>query len=443
MEEVISRLYLYLRSRPLIKDTLTTTVVTTVGKGAGFLVPFFIAAWFGIGLDTDAFFFAYGLVLFLTGIFSPVVESVVVPFVTEIKAKDESKVKTFLGTTLIWVTVGLALLGTLFLIISIPLLRVLTNFSQESLYLIFRLLVETIPLLVLLVATSLISGALNAYKLFWFPAILPAFRAVVTLFIIFILKAKIGIHSIAVGYISGELFRLSLLANEAIRKGILSFKSLTINLAPRLSEFLKTSSYQVIGMIAVAFNPIVDKTMASWLGPGNVSILEYADRFYQIPMTLFSSGLFVVLLSHWSNNFYQGYERDFKQKVINTAKIVGGWALLISFIFILLRYHLVNLVYGYGKFPVQYLTPVTMVWSFYLIGLAPTIWGLIFVRAHLVQKNTKILMKLSILNFISNILLNLVLIGPFGVYGLALSTTLTYSIISVGLYRTFLRVRTI
>jgi len=63
-----------LRSRPLVRDTITTTSWATLGRAAGFMVPFFVAAWFGSDSRTDAFFFSYGVILFLANIFAPVVE---------------------------------------------------------------------------------------------------------------------------------------------------------------------------------------------------------------------------------------------------------------------------------------------------------------------------------------------------------------------------------
>ncbi|HIJ53334.1 MAG TPA: hypothetical protein HPP66_09295 [Planctomycetes bacterium] len=95
MNKIISEFY----KRPLVRDTIKTTIWSTVGKAAGFLIPFFIAAWFGISSETDAFFFAYGLILFLSGIFAPVVESVIVPYIAEARTNNED-VGRFVGNIL-------------------------------------------------------------------------------------------------------------------------------------------------------------------------------------------------------------------------------------------------------------------------------------------------------------------------------------------------------
>jgi putative peptidoglycan lipid II flippase len=424
----------------IIGDTALTSFMATIGRGAGFAVPFFVAAWFGVNTNTDAFFYVYGLILLLAGLFSPIVQSVIVPFIAEIKAENEGDVRGFLGSTLVISVLGLAVVGVLFVLVARPLLSFVSDFSNESLDLISRLLLETLPLLVLLVATGLLSGALNAYRKYSLPAISPGVRAVVALIVIFSLRERLGVHSIALGYVAGELIRFAVLLAAAASAGLApSVRRLALD--RRLSEFLRTASHQVIGIIALAFSPVVDKTMASWLAPGSVSVLEYANRLFEIPATFVHTGLFVVLLSQWSVNFYGGAKSRFRHDVLKTAKIVGGGALAVSILLILFRAPLVSLVYGHGEFPRGQLAAVHAVWAFYLIGLGPTLFGRVFVRAHLVLKNTRILMIAGIASLVLKVGLNFLFIRSMGLQGLALSTTIAESAMAILLLACFLRTR--
>lgn len=419
-----------LRSAGFLSDTFSTTVLATLGKGAGFAVPILIAYWFGVTEDTDAFFYVYGLILLLAGVFAGAVQSVIVPFIAEIKTKDDLEIKKFLGGALVISTVVPAAVGVLFILASRPILSVVSDFSSESLDLIFVLLLETLPLLILLVATSFMSGVLNAYKKFALPAISPGLRAIIALVIIFLLKDRIGVHCVALGYVCGELVRFVVLLAHALAAGITpSLRSLA--LGDRLLQFLKTASYQVIGMIALAFSPVVDKTMASWIAPGSVSVLEYANRLYEVPITLIQSGFFVVLLSHWSGRFYEGLGPRFKQEVAKTAGLVGAGALAMSIALILFRAPLVSLVYGHGEFPPERLSSVSAVWALFLIGLGPMLFGRVFGRAHLVLKNTKLLMATGMASVLLKIALNLLLVRPLGLPGIALATTITASTLAV------------
>jgi len=412
-------------------DTVTTTGWSTLGKAVGFLIPIFIAAWFGITSETDAFFFAYGLILFLSGIFAPVVESIIVPYIAEARTKAED-VGRFVGRVLGISGVGLLVLTGIALLVIKPILSIVTRFDLKNLNLVYHLLIEAAPLIILLVWTSILAGTLNAYKRFAIPAISPAIRAVVNLSIIFIFKDTFGVHAIVLGYVVGEIVRLAILAGIIKRLNIFKI-CLSLQFDPKIQEFLKTASYQTIGMVAVGLNPIVDKTMASWLGKGDVSVLYYADRLYMIPITFMTTGLMVVLLSHWSNSYYESGRQKLKKDVRKAVKLVGLITLPIMLLLILFHQPIVKVAFGRGAFAQERLSEVGLVWVCYLLGFMPKIMGLIFVRAYLVLKNTKTLLYLAITSCIFNILLNYVLMQRYEVRGIALSTSITSLIISSSL----------
>ncbi|MDL1959210.1 MAG: oligosaccharide flippase family protein [Deltaproteobacteria bacterium] len=423
--KALNGFWLKLRAKSLVWDTLTTTFLSTIGKGIGFLIPFFIAFWFGVTSETDAFFFAYGLILFLSGIFAPVVESVIVSYIAEARAKSED-VGRFVGNVLGLSGIGLPALAILFLLVIKPVLLVVTRFDAQALNLVFWLLVETAPLIILLTWTGVLAGTLNAYKKFAFPALSPAFRAVINLAIIFTFKDIWGVHAIAWGYVIGEALRLIILFVAISRFDLFSI-SFSIKLNARLKEFLKTASYQVLGMVAVGLNPIVDKTMASWLGKGSVSVLYYADILYIIPVTFMTTGLMVTLLSHWSERFYKFGHRRLNEDVKKAVKVVGFITLPMMLLLILFHQPIVKFAFGRGAFAQARLPEVGWVWVCYLCGFVPYIVGRLFVQAHLVLKNTKILLHCALyLNFL-NIFLNYILMKFFSVAGIALAT----SIISV------------
>jgi len=407
--------------RPLVRDTVNTTVLSTVGKTVGFLVPFFIAAWFGVSSETDAFFFAYGLILFLAGIFAPVVESVIVPYIAEARSKNED-IGRFVGNILGIGSVGLVVLTVLLLLFVKPILSVITRFDEQTLRLIYRILVETSPLIILLVWTSVLAGTLNAYKKFAFPAISPAFRAIVNLIIIFTFKDRYGVHSIAFGYVAGELVRLTILLIVANRLDLFKLR-LSFQFKSKLVEFLKTASYQIIGMAAVGLNPFVDKTMATWIGKGSVSILHYADRLYMIPVTFMTTGLMVTLLSHWSQRYAEKGIQRLRNDVKKAAKVVTFITLPIAIVLILFHKPIVKLAFGRGTFDQALLSEVGYVWICYLFGFVSYVIARVYVRGLLVIRKTKSILIVSVVKNLSNILLNWIFMSIWQVKGIALATS--------------------
>lgn len=415
----LKSIWTQIRNRPLVWDTVTTTGWITAGRAAGFLIPFFIAAWFGVNAETDAFFFAYGIILFLSGLLTHVGESVIVPYIVGARTRNED-VGRFVGRVL--GVIGVALLGlvAIFILVSKPALAVVTRFDEDALNLVYRLLIETAPLVILLVWSSVLAGALNAYKRFVIPAVSPAFRTGVTVLVILIFRNRFGVHAIVWGYIVGEIVRLVVLA-AAIKRFNLFRLGVSLRPNPELWEFLKISSYQTGGMLALGLNPIIDKAMGSWLGEGSVSVLYYADRLYMVPVTLMTAGMTVTLLSHWSGRYYEyGYQR-LRQDVRKAVTAVGLVALAVMLVLIFLKQPIVALALKRGTFPLQRLPEVGRVWLCYLVGLVPYTLAQVFVRGHLTLRNTRPLLKCAVFMVALKVPLNYILMKPFKVAGIALA----------------------
>jgi peptidoglycan biosynthesis protein MviN/MurJ (putative lipid II flippase) len=165
-----------IRKRILVWDSLTTTTLQIIGRAIGLASPFFIAVWFGATGETDTFFFAYGIVLFLSNIFSPAIEHVIVPYIAELRSADLN-VDDFVGR-LVGVTAAALLPVVLAAFwISKPFLSVITNFDADQIMLARRTFAEMSPIVILLVWTSIVAGTLNAHKRFAWPALSPGIRA--------------------------------------------------------------------------------------------------------------------------------------------------------------------------------------------------------------------------------------------------------------------------
>ncbi len=415
---------LSLLERDLVKDTIWTTICSAIGKGLGFLIPIFIAAWFGVTSETDAFFFAYGLIFFLSGVFAPVVESVIVPFIAEALTKGED-IGKFVGNIL-GVSCGflLVVLGFFLLLIK-PVLSLATRFDPETVQLIFLLVVETAPLFIFLVWTSILAGALNAYKKFSFPAISPGLRALVCIGIIMVFKDTYGVHAIVVGYVAGEILRLASLLWAIRWHGIFTLR-VSFRNSPKILAFLKTASYQTIGMAVIGINPIVDRAMASWLGKGSVSVLHYADRLYMIPVTFVTTGLILTLLSHWSGRYYESGLETLKANVRKTMKIVGGLSLIATLLLLMLHRPIVDIAFGRGVFDQARLAEVDLVWVCFLLGFVPYVLTIVITRAQLVLKNTKVLMMCALYSLLLNGGSNYLLMSLYGLKGIALAKIFVY-----------------
>lgn len=416
----------------LLTDSVSATVYAAVGKGAGFFIPFFIAAWFGVSPEMDAFFFAYAIIFFFATTFSAVVESIIVPFIAEAHARGED-VGLFVGRVLTLSAVGIGALTVVLLLAVKPVVSAITSFSAEGVDLIMVILLETSPLAVLLVWTSVLSGSFNAFRRYAPPALSPAVRAAVTLAFIFAFKDSLGVHSIAWGYVAGEAARLVVLL-ALIRKLRDLRLTLPFSWDRKFVEFMKVASYQVAGMSLAVLSPLIDRVMASWLSPKSVSMLEYSEKLFFIPSNLLTMGFLTVLLSDWSAAHYAG--GDSRRGLSRTLRTVTPFLLAFTLVFFLAGGFITETVYGLS-ISGEDLGVMKTMFGYFVLGLPAIVIGNMFARWILVIKKTGVLLKISVFKVLVNVVLNLLFISHIGLSGIALSSTVTACLTMAACYYYF------
>jgi peptidoglycan biosynthesis protein MviN/MurJ (putative lipid II flippase) len=73
------------------------------------------------------------------------------------------------------------------------------------------------------------------------------------------------------------------------------------------------------------------------------------------------------------------------------------------------------------------------------MGLLPTAWTIFLARVFQALHQPWAITHLALISMVANILLNLALMGPFGIVGLAMSTSLVYLLIAVLYHRRLIR----
>lgn len=414
-----------LLSHPLTRSSFSTTIWSGAGKSVGFLIPFFIAAWFGVSGDTDVFFFVYGVIILFTSIFANAIESVIVPFISGLMSKEKSEIDLFLGNILFLAVVVLSVLAVAVIVIAKPLFGIITRFSPSQLNLLVMLLAEIAPLIVLISITSILSGALNAFKIFWLPAFSPALRAIVTLSAIFFLKSSIGIHAVAVGYVLGEISRFAVLAFFIKIKRLFKI-SLVAGYRPEDRHFIKTASFYSLAAAIIGLNPMIDKTIASWVGEGAVSILEYGYRVYLIPLLFLTGGFVNPVLSHWSMDYTRSGmdNKIILRKILSAAKVLIPIFLVVTLLVELFSGQIIKIIYAYGKFPENDMSRVLTIFRCYALAFCPHVLNHIIPLGFIILKRTSAFVIIALAYNLLNIISDIVLVRFLGLMGIPLSLTL-------------------
>ncbi len=406
-----------------VRDIISTSFLTILARGAGFLIPIYIGAWFGVNIYTDLFFFAFGIALFIINMLIPAVENIIVPFVAETN-NEGSDVGAFLGAVIAVMTpMAIVALGVLLTILD-PALHFMTRFNDYSIKLIVTFIVRISPFIILSLWSGVITGGLNAFGKFSNPAFSPAYRNLLVLLVVYCFKDAVSLNAIIAGYIAGESIRLLILLDTVKNTGVFRL-SFSFTMLEKVKNFLKIAFFQTAGLAILGFNPIIDKMVASWTGPGSVSVLFYADRLFYAPITLGTFGVSVVLLSGWSRMYYQ--TKDIKKMFSTfrkTTVFLGIISLALTVVLCGFSDQITRVIYGSGMMEKSRLDNISSCFFYYTLGLLPSILAVIIVQIYQVIKKTKVLMYWAMLSVFLNLLLDIVLIRLMGIKGVALATTI-------------------
>lgn len=417
----------------MTRHFLWSPLLATIGRSVGMLIPFFIAYFFGAGIETDAFFLAFGLINFLIIVFTQLFESVMVPQLVEQRSRSQ-KASDFANGVFFHILPAVALLC---IGIGFALPRVLIHWSGWNEALAHRaahLFMALTPFLFLGIWSTVGNGIFYAHQVFWFPNLSPLIRSVVVVIFIYALHHSLGIQALVIGYVAGEALRwmggVSLLSCFSLWRFQVDWR----RQRETIRSFLKKDLYQVFALGAISIIYFIDLAFASSLGEGNVSLVNYADRLLQVPYLFFQGGFLQVFHSLWSESYY---EKPFKQvwrTLGRDVRIVFIVSLVFSLTAWFLRTFLIRLVFDHGGFSNEQLESLDSFFGWLVLGFAPGLVYLLYVRFLFILRESVFYLNLAWIHLIGKAILNLILMRLFGINGIAMATTVAYGSLSLALH---------
>ncbi len=408
------------------RDVFTNSIILLIAKSAGFIIPIIIARTIGINQQTDVFFFLFAFIMFFTMAVASTLEAVLVPFLVGIENKNRN---IFINSLLMWSFLTLLIITVIAFLLLIPASSIVTKFNAGQNRLLINLFWESSPLVFIIIFNSIFTAELVSKKYFNQSSFSALLRALVIIITLIYSIPKFGINALPISLLFGEISKLILLVYLASNKCEYEFK-IEYKIDEHFKEFINVGGFQFLSVVIVSFNPIVDKTLATWLQGGSLTIIEYAEKIYLIPITVLSLGITMVILPRWSEKFKKGELTALKSEIKKSSSAL----FLVSIIFIVpivvFSNEIVSLLFG-NKINLSELQSISLNAVYYLIGVPFYLVCLILIRALVASKKTKTLVLISIFRLFFNILFDIVLIYYLGIYGITLSTTINSIILLI------------
>lgn len=356
--------------------------VSVVARTPGFLIPVIVASIFGAGPETDAYFLAYGAVLLIGGTLAQAVESAIVPFSAASAGTAGGRFEDRSARLMLFATIPLWILVLPLLIVAAP--GQLANGVTR-----YALILS--PLALLWPVCSVYSGALIARWEIAAASFSVLWRGAGALVGVLVAVNGAGLPAVAVGLAVGEMIRAWWL-----RTRVWSRAPAEAGESVRVRAFVGSAGAQVVAGGTGAVAPFLERILATTLGVGGVSRLEYANRLLVVPAVLFEGGLAPLLLARWSNDLAGGRSPTSKQ----VAKEVGtglAIAAMLAALIVLLAPAVVRLLLGHGHLSNDDLHAVSLLLRYLSIGFVATMGALLLERLYLAHARNRWLAGLALL----------------------------------------------
>lgn len=364
----------------LRERALYLAFISAVARVPGFLIPLLIAAVFGAGQETDAYFLAYGAVFLTGGTLAQGIESAIVHFSSS--ARHTQGFEDRAARTIWWIAI-------LIWILVVPLVTIAAPSHLRSKVIGFSLLLT--PLAVLWPLCAAYSGGLIARWHIGKASGSMLWRGLGALAGLGAALLGGGLIAVAAGLAVGELVRLVWLRTTLVRLFPPDGEG-----SAHIPGFGAAASAQVLAGATGATAPFAERILATTLGSGGVSLLEYAARLLVVPAVLFEGGLAPLLLARWSHDLATGRppaRRDVMRAVGKGVLLATAIAALIA----LTAPLVVGLLLSRSGMAPADVTAVADLLRLFSIGFVATMGALLLERLYLAHAKNRRLAFLALM----------------------------------------------
>ncbi|MEM7124186.1 MAG: murein biosynthesis integral membrane protein MurJ [Pseudomonadota bacterium] len=414
----------------LARAFVTVSGLTLVSRVLGYARDVLFAALLGTGLAADAFFVAFKLPNFFRRLFAEgAFSAAFVPMFAGKLETDGNEAARRLASDALAMLVACLLVIVLLAEIAMPLvMSVLApgfRDQPEKFALAVELTRITFPYLLLVSMVALLGGMLNSAGRF------AAFAAApILLNLSLIVAALLARHggtevaeTLAWGISAGGVAQLIMLLVGVRRAGLMP-RIAWPRLTADVKKVLKLFGPAALGAGAVQLNLVVDIVIASLLPTGAISYLYYADRLNQLPLGVVGIAVGTALLPLLSRQLKAGDENGALISQNRAIEMALFFTIPAAVAFVILADPIIAVLFQRGAFTAEATAATGAALVAFSLGLPAYVLIKVFTPGFFARQDTKTPVKIAVVALVTNLVFNLILMGPLAHVGIALATAI-------------------
>jgi putative peptidoglycan lipid II flippase len=373
--------------------------------------------------DLDTFFAAFRLPdLIFQLVAAGALSSALIPIVSALLAGgEESHAWRVVSTVVNLMLIALTILAVgLFILAPVVMEAITPGFGpaqlEKTVELTRTMLLSPIFLALGAVATSV----LNSGGRFAAAALAPIVYNVVIIVAALTLVKPFGVEGLAISVVAGSLGHLLVQLRPLARLGF-RYTPRIDSRDPQARKALLLMAPRAIGLGATQITFIVVTALATTVGVGALADFNFAFVLLQIPLGVIGVPLGIVVLPTLSRNAAVGHEVSFASLLTRALRLLIYVMVPITAVTIILRQPVVEMLFGSGRISQPDLDLIAATLACFALGLTAHALIAVLARGFYARQDTVTPVLAAIAAVAINCSLAIVLVGPYGLQGIALA----------------------
>lgn len=407
------------------KSIILLMTLTVLSKIVGFSKELVLTFFFGASYISDAYIISLTVPQTIFGFVGSSISTTFIPLYSTIREKNGVNDANKFTSNLINV---LLIISTIIVALVVPFTEQIvqvfaSGFKHNTLELAVNFTRISIFSIYFSGIIFVLSSYLQAKNRFVSTGLMTIPLNIITIFSI-IIGAKYKLIYLAYGGIIAAFFQLLLVLVE-IKNSNYKYKLFLDIRDNNLKRMLILSIPAILGSSIYQINVLVDRTLASSISEGGISVLSYSNRITALIFAVIVVPIATVIYPNLSKMIANKHFKEFKHIIRESLSIIN--LLIIPFIVGILFFseNIISLLYGRGEFDANAILMTSGALTCYAVGIIGVSTREIFYRSFYAMQDTKTPLINASISLIVNIILNFVLSKYMKLNGLALATSLS------------------
>ncbi len=417
----------------LLRSTATISGLTLLSRITGLARDVLIARAFGAGPLTDAFWVAFRIPNLLRRLFAEgAFAQAFVPILGSARhERSDEEIRVLLDRVALLLTTALMAVTVLGIVAAPWVVTAMATGMRDAARAddfsaavwMTRMM---FPYIVCMSLVAFASGVLNTWRRFAVPAITPVLLNLSMIAASIWLTSRFSppIYALAVGVMLGGVAQLAVQWVALARLNLVPRFSLKLGAAwrdPTVRHILRQMLPATLGVSVAQISIIINTNIATWLTPGSVTWLSFADRLMEFPTALLGVALGTVLLPYLSRAHAAGNTSGYSNMLDWGLRLMLLAGLPAALGLALMSDALVATLFHYGAFTELDVARTTTAVVAYAAGLVGLLAVKILAPGFYARQDIRTPVKIAIMVLIATQCLNVAFVPTLGHAGLALS----------------------